>query len=453
MTRPRFLFGALALVAAAASLPMTALASGGVFTSSQGAMTVTDHKVAISLSATSTSIWDELHYTGAPADFAWVMPVKGQAELAVGGGYVFSMLDEYSPVLASSPYIHCYCNDDECTMPVGIQQKEPHSTPIGSHEEVGPYDVVRVSSSDPQGLSTWFATNGYAVPADVAPMIDAYVAEGYDFFAVRLKSGAAISDMRPIRVTTPGLSPHLPLRLMRAGSGSVAPLTLWIVGSTRWAPKNMPSFAVDASSVVWDWDTQSSNYSELVTTGFAGLPAPGWLIENARAMSGDAFEEIALQTGYYTGSATEAAAAAQADYQALVGAFGSALVTVTRLRADLPHDALTLDLELEAGANDEQPNPVAASTKGMQPECPIKPGTTTTSASTGGGDATTGSTSSGSGGGGGNGADVGGGGCSVSAGGGSVALAPVAALVAALATRRRRARRSTSSVSSSRTPS
>ena len=53
----------------------------------------------------------------------------------------------------------------------------------------------------------------------ILPVIDAYVAEGFNFLALKLVPGQGVDSMRPVRVTTPGAAATLPLRMVAAGTG------------------------------------------------------------------------------------------------------------------------------------------------------------------------------------------------------------------------------------------
>jgi hypothetical protein len=52
---------------------------------------------------------------------------------------------------------------------------------------VGPYETETLRSSVPGALENWLAAHGFDLPASIAPIIDAYVAEGFDFIALRLR--------------------------------------------------------------------------------------------------------------------------------------------------------------------------------------------------------------------------------------------------------------------------
>ena len=77
---------------------------------------------------------------------------------------------------------------------------------------------MQLSSADPAALIDWLTLKAYAIPPEIEPLIDDYVTEGFDFLALRLVPGQGIDSMRPVRITTPGASPELPLRMVEAGN-------------------------------------------------------------------------------------------------------------------------------------------------------------------------------------------------------------------------------------------
>ena len=76
---------ALGLLASAALLvPGEAHACGGCFHQEEpvggvDTTVVTGHRMAFAFSSTRTVLWDQIQYSGSPADFSWVLPVKGEA--------------------------------------------------------------------------------------------------------------------------------------------------------------------------------------------------------------------------------------------------------------------------------------------------------------------------------------------------------------------------------------
>ena len=124
------------------------------------------------------------------------------------------------------------------------------------------------------------------------PILDAYVKEGFDFLAMKLLPNQGVQAMRPVRVTTPGASFSLPLRMASVGTGAVTGITIWVVADGRYEPQNFPFFHIDDSQLVWDWSTNISNYTTLRVQKEANLKNAGWEIESSIALSQQVIKNV-----------------------------------------------------------------------------------------------------------------------------------------------------------------
>jgi MYXO-CTERM domain-containing protein len=248
---------------------------------------------------------------------------------------------------------------------------------------VGPYETVQLSSSNPSALTDWLTMHGYNIPADVGPIVSAYVNEGFDFLALKLVPGAMVSAMQPVRVTTPGASPVLPLRMVAAGVGATVPITLFVVGEGRYQPANFPWFTIDPSQLVWDFATESSNYKTLRQAGFAATANKGWLVESAIPVSeqsvtvplGNLAMNDPLQSGYADSMGQGAPMAEQADMTTLFTGIAPASLWISRLLAELPRTELSVDLTLGAATSQAQvPTTLTAPKYINTPPCPCGQG-------------------------------------------------------------------------------
>src|SRR5262245_42455064 len=181
-------FGALALSLVHVD---DARACGGCFVQQQETTQVTGHRMILTVSPDATTLWDQIVYSGAPEDFAWVLPVKGLAEPGLSSDALFEALEQMTVVQVASPQINC--NPGGCG-PVFAGEDGSQTGTGGSgggvtvvaQQTVGPYETVQLRSSDPNALRNWLTMNGYNIPADIAPVIDAYVGEAFDFLALKL---------------------------------------------------------------------------------------------------------------------------------------------------------------------------------------------------------------------------------------------------------------------------
>lgn len=430
-----------------------ASACGGCFVQQTENTQVTGHKMILSISTDKTTLWDQISYSGRPSSFGWVLPIHGLAEVGLSSDALFQNLVDQTGVTISSPQITCPpppdCGFDNAGAGGGSFGASSGTgggggpVTIIAQDVVGPYETVQLASADPNALKSWLDDHGYNVPDDVLPIIDSYVAEGFNFLALKLVPGAGVSAMRPVRVTTDGAAPVLPLRMVAAGTGAITPITLWVMGEGRYETTNLPSFVIDPQKLVWNWDTQSSNYSVLKQDAFAATANTGWLIEAGEPFSkysiGDSLTYLAeyypQDSGYADENGQGAVEACQADLDALYGTIDDTSLWITRAAAQLSRAALADDLELGASADQ---SPVtrwfqAEKQIGTPPPCPTfdpcddLPGT---EPSGGGWDFWNNGSGSGT--------NAGGGSCAMTSRGGPPAVLAGLALMAALAIARRK---------------
>jgi len=144
-------------------------------------------------------------------------------------------------------------------------------------QTLGPYDTVVLHATGVGSLQTWLSQNGYAIRAASQAAIDAYVAEGDDFIALRLQPGQGSEAIRPVRITTAGPTPFVPLRMMSGAPGPVA-ITLFVLAQTDY---RTPSVVLGTSldtNLKWDGAKGQSNYESLAE---AAMSDGSWLIEYA----------------------------------------------------------------------------------------------------------------------------------------------------------------------------
>lgn len=263
--------------------------------------TVSGHKVAFAISPERTVLWHQLAFDGPPGEFSWVLPVKKGAYLESSTDAWFEALDaftstrvyEIEPVCAEAEPDESGCSSDSSSeVSAGGGQVAPPTVTVVHHGSVGPYETVTLSSTDPKALESWLEKHGYVVPDAVRPIIADYVAEGFDFIALRLLPGAGAEAMTPVRVITPGGDPELPMRLAGTGAGERVPMTLYVIGTARYAIPSLQELVVPTEQLVWDYAAGSSNYAALRGATLAKAEGASYITPFAAR---DAFR-ITLQT-------------------------------------------------------------------------------------------------------------------------------------------------------------
>ena len=408
---------ALSAVVAAAALcagEREAKACGGCFhppePPGEDPSMVTAHRMILSISSKQTTLYDQIKYSGNPKDFAWVLPISGLATVGLSADLVFQTLGSMTQTQIYPPPMNCPQLPADCYGHGGGEAEFGASDNAGSssgggatdagaapppvtvtkEETVGPYETVQLHSTDPQALNTWLTDHGYLIPADVQPIISAYVNEHFDFLALKLAPGQGISSMRPVRVTTPGAAPVLPLRMVAAGTGATVGITLWVIGEGRYEPQNFPFFALGADDLLWDWRTNSSNFAQLRADKEAASQNRAWEIENSINLSRTIITNTVTYANYpaydagadYLGVDAGAGGTGetptqvrQDDIDTLFAGMSGDSVRVTRIRSDLAHAALGTDLVLQASQDQALLPLVRQITKeANEPICPIYQG-------------------------------------------------------------------------------
>lgn len=293
---------ALTMAATQFAAPSVAEACGGCFHAGgeTESTVVTGHRMAMSISQTRSVLWDQIEYAGEPSEFSWVLPIKPGAYLEVAKDAWFDVLDAGTAAAVGSKSVSCGgggggiddgggfgCGSGDLSavadggdFRAGGGESDPVT--VVSQATVGPYETVTLSTEEPGALNAWLDSHGYVVPEAIQPTIDAYVAEGFDFIALRLVPGNGVHQMQPVRVTMPAGQMTLPLRLVAAGTGATTSINLFVIGEGRYEVQNFPNLAFPKEEVVWDYGTSSSNYSELREAVLATEDGLGWLTSYAK---------------------------------------------------------------------------------------------------------------------------------------------------------------------------
>jgi hypothetical protein len=266
---------------------------------------VTDHRMVLSLSTTQTVLWDQIKYAGAPANFAWVLPVKPGAVIELSQDSWIAALDASTQTVIQGPTSSCGgppteydgdgngggCGASSSAASAGFESpaaggdEDAGTVQVVSQQVVGPYDAVTVRSSQGEALGEWLLANGYAVPSGMQPTIDAYTSAGFDFIALKLAPGEGVQAMEPVRVVTSGADPSLPLRMIAAGAGANVGIELFVLSEGRYHPQNFPDATIDFTQLAWDPSESRSNYEELATAALAANGGTGWLTEGAQPVT------------------------------------------------------------------------------------------------------------------------------------------------------------------------
>jgi hypothetical protein len=418
MNRTVFIFGLVSTSVLGLAGERQAAACGGCFhPPTQTVSDITDERMLLSVSVQQTTLYDQLEYSGSPTNFAWVLPIHGTVDVGLSADVLFDSIDVLTETTIIPPQPNC--PSPNCFLalaPTSAAGSGSSSAAGGAEavvtvtkqENVGPYATVQLHSTDSGALEAWLAQNGYNITPDVAPVIAAYIAEGFDFLAMKLLPNQGVQAMRPVRVTTPGASLSLPLRMAAVGTGPEVGISIWVVADGRYEPQNFPFFHIDDSALVWDFSTSQSNYTTLRVQNEANLMGKGWEIESSISLNEQTITNVILSGGqYYGGGGFGGAVAAPsdpsldylpvppsggggaeggagqtaeevrtADVNALFAGLTGPNVRVTRIRSDILHTAMTADFILQASSDQSELSNVRNVTQSVNLTCPLYNGCT-----------------------------------------------------------------------------
>jgi hypothetical protein len=392
-----------------------ARACGGCFTPPEETESViTDEKMILSISMNQTTLYDEIEYSGSPGSFAWVLPIKGNVEVGLSADLLFQTIEQLTATVVLQPPTNCppppSCIEDGYGVDTdtagddsGADDTGGDPVTVTAQAQVGPYETVQLHSTDGSALNNWLTAHGYQIPASTQPIIDAYVTEGFDFLALKLVPGVGVQAMQPVRVTSQGAAPSLPLHMVAVGTGATTGITIWVVADGRWQPKNFPTFTITDAEIAWDWVTSSSNYESLRLSKEATFGGRGWQIESSLELNQNTITqtlEQAIEYGSITGGYSAPPAsdggtpdagtgdggegydagadggsgltAADADLAVLFAGISQPSVRFTRMRSDVAKSALSVDMALEASSDQsELTNQHNPGQQIGEPECPV----------------------------------------------------------------------------------
>ena len=202
--------------------------------------------------------------------------------------------------------------------------------------------------------------------------------------------------MRPVRVTMPGSSLSLPLRMAAIGTGATVGITIWVAADGRYQPQNFQFFHIEDSELVWDWSTSSSNYTTLRQQHEQALGGKGWEIESSLSVDEQLVSSVVLSGGQYYGPGTGVGVPpsdASQDYLPVTNPDGSIAQTAdevraqdiqtlftgltgpsirfTRIRSDISHAAMTTDFVIEASQDQSELSNIRQATQSINEQCPI----------------------------------------------------------------------------------
>jgi hypothetical protein len=178
---------------------------------------------------------------------AWIMPVPRRATVELGDAELLDQLAAATaPVHRSRSYF--WPRDGDWPLTSGDGTGRPPFPPPGraraevgvvGRERLGPFDVARLTATDPAALDAWLSSNDFSFPSRLETALRPYVSRRWEYVAVKLApetSGTALDgDLDPLHLTFAADAPVYPMRLSRLAATPQS-LGLYVLAAHRMEP-------------------------------------------------------------------------------------------------------------------------------------------------------------------------------------------------------------------------
>ncbi|WP_233273352.1 DUF2330 domain-containing protein [Streptomyces broussonetiae] len=171
---------------------------------------------------------------------AWIMPVPHRATVRLDDPALFDQLARAIQPVHRTRY-HFWPDDGDWPFDshdtVGAAAPpDPAGVGVVDRQQLGPFDVARLTATDPGALGGWLRAHGFPLPARLRTALQPYVDRHWEYVAVRLAPSAAGSSLHgaldPIRLTFAADAPVYPMRLSRLATTPQS-LGLYVLATHR----------------------------------------------------------------------------------------------------------------------------------------------------------------------------------------------------------------------------
>ncbi|MEU9704283.1 DUF2330 domain-containing protein [Streptomyces sp. NPDC047981] len=187
---------------------------------------------------------------------AWIMPVPARADVTLGDPDLFDALEDLTgPEYRTRHYFWPRSRDWPFDLSISDGASAgaplPGAADVGvvGRERLGPFDVARLTATDPKALSGWLEKNGFELSDRLAAELTPYVERKWEYVAVRLApeepagasgttSVAALhGELTPLRITFASTELVYPMRLSRLAANPQS-LGLYVLADHRMEPRD-----------------------------------------------------------------------------------------------------------------------------------------------------------------------------------------------------------------------
>ncbi|MET9442856.1 DUF2330 domain-containing protein [Streptomyces sp. NPDC006610] len=180
---------------------------------------------------------------------AWVMPVPNRATVRLGDPELFTQVREaVEPVYRDRYYFWPREGDwpldtnDGAGAPPGAAAPGDAGVGVVGRQRLGPFDVARLTATDPAALENWLEDNGFALPERLEAALTPYVEQRWEYVAVRLAPDAdggkpLTGTLDPLHLSFDSDTLVYPMRLSRLATTPQS-LDLYVLADHRMEPRD-----------------------------------------------------------------------------------------------------------------------------------------------------------------------------------------------------------------------
>ncbi|MFF2811715.1 DUF2330 domain-containing protein [Streptomyces sp. NPDC058000] len=227
--------------------PAYACGCGAMVHGPDTTMAVHHETSAVRWDGTTERIAMRLAVDGTAPDAAWIMPVPHRATVRLGDPELLDELDQITaPVTRHRHYFWPRAGDwpFEADFDGSAATAPPPtdaSVGVVGRERLGPFDVARLTATDPDALRNWLTAQGFRLPPALATALRPYVDRHWEYVAVRLAPadhGTRLTGtLDPLLLSFATESPVYPMRLSRLATTPQA-LSLYLLAPHRMEPRS-----------------------------------------------------------------------------------------------------------------------------------------------------------------------------------------------------------------------
>ncbi|MGP3967634.1 DUF2330 domain-containing protein [Streptomyces sp. 6N223] len=182
--------------------PAYACGCGGMVVDGRDDIFVEQETSAVRWDGTREDIVMSLTVGGDAAEAAWIMPVPSRAEVGLGDDVLFDQLDDatrpeerertyFWPREGDWPLSSSDGDGEAGAAPPGDGAVGAPPVDVISRDRLGPFDVARLTATDPDALERWLDEEGFELPGRLSRALVPYVEQEWEYVAVRLAPAEA----------------------------------------------------------------------------------------------------------------------------------------------------------------------------------------------------------------------------------------------------------------------